>query len=80
MIQIIHKILVLIKNHMDYFKDNIFEFLFKKYNRLLFFKKIIFFSKYIMMENPRPEKEKVIKDIRNLFRLKKNKMTLQLMI
>ena len=32
------------------------------------------------MENPRPEKEKVIKDIRNLFRLKKNKMTLQLMI
>ena len=44
MIQIIHKILVLIKNHMDYFKDNIFEFLFKKYNRLLFFKKIIFFQ------------------------------------
>ena len=24
-----------------------------------------------MMENPRPEKEKMIKDIRNLFRLKK---------
>ena len=24
MIQIIHKILVLIKNHMNYFKDNIF--------------------------------------------------------
>ena len=24
-----------------------------------------------MMENPRPEEEKIIKDIRNLFRLKK---------
>ena len=32
------------------------------------------------MENPRSEKEKIIKDIRNHFRLKKNKMTLQLKI
>ena len=40
MIYIIHKILVLIK---DYLKDNIFEFFFKKYNRLLFFLKNIFF-------------------------------------
>ena len=40
---IIHKILVLIKNHMNYFKDNIFKCFFKKYNRLLFFKKINFF-------------------------------------
>ena len=39
MIHIIHKALVLIKNHMSYFKDNISEFLFKKYNRLLFFYK-----------------------------------------
>ena len=30
------------------------------------------------MQNPKPGEEKVIKDIRNLFRLKKNKMTLQL--
>ena len=30
-----------------------------------------------MMENPRLEEEKIIKDIRNLFRQKKNKMTLQ---
>ena len=36
MIYIIHKVLVLIK-------DNIFEFFFKKYNRLLFFKIVIFF-------------------------------------
>ena len=42
-IYIIHKIFELIKNHMNYFKDNIFKCFFKKYNRLLFFKKIIFF-------------------------------------
>ena len=39
MIHIIHITLVLIKNHMSYFKDNISEFLFKKYNTLLFFYK-----------------------------------------
>ena len=43
MIYIIHKILVLIKNHLNYPKDNIFKCFFKKYNRLLFFKKITFF-------------------------------------
>ena len=51
MIYIIQKILVLIKNHMNYFKDNIFECFFKKYN-----------GKCIMMENPRSEEEKIIKD------------------
>ena len=40
----IHKILVLIKNRLNYLKDNIFECFFKKYNRLLFSKKIFFFS------------------------------------
>ena len=30
----IHKILVLIKNYLNYVKDNIFECFFKKYNRL----------------------------------------------
>ena len=45
MIHIIHEILVLIKNHIKYLKDNIFEFSLKKYfyfynkRRLLFFKK-----------------------------------------
>ena len=33
-----------------------------------------------MMENPRSREKKIIKDIRNLFRLKKNKMTQQLMV
>ena len=44
MIYIIYKILVVIKNHLNYLKDNIFKFSFKKYNRLLFFFKKIIFS------------------------------------
>ena len=32
-IQIIHKILVLLKNHLNYLKDSIFECFFKEYNR-----------------------------------------------
>ena len=32
------------------------------------------------MENPGPEEAKIIKDIRNLFRLKKSNMTRQLKI
>ena len=43
MINAIHKILVLTKNHLNYLKDNISECFFKKYNRLLFFTKINFF-------------------------------------
>ena len=35
MIHIIYKILVMIKNYLNYLKDNIFECFFKKYNRLL---------------------------------------------
>ena len=42
MTHIIHKILVLIKNHIYYLKDNIFKFFFKKYNRPLFFLIILF--------------------------------------
>ena len=43
MIYIIYQILVLIKNHLNYLKDNIFELFFEKYNRLLFFLKKIYF-------------------------------------
>ena len=46
MIHIICKMLVLIKNHLDYLKDNTLEFFFKKYNSLLFFSKNIFFIIY----------------------------------
>ena len=34
--------LVLLKNHLNYLKDNILECFFKKYNRLLFFLKKLF--------------------------------------
>ena len=43
MIHIIRKILLLIKNHLNYLKDNIFEYFLKKYNRLLFSLKKNFF-------------------------------------
>ena len=43
MIYTTHKILVLIKNHLDYIKDNTFECFFNKYNRFLFFKKSNYF-------------------------------------
>ena len=42
-IYIIHKILVLIKNHMNYGKDNISVFFFTKYNKPLLFQKKYFF-------------------------------------
>ena len=41
-IYIIHKILVLIKNHLNYLKDTIFECFFKKHNRLLSLRKNLF--------------------------------------
>ena len=45
MIYIIHKMLVLIKNNLNYLKDSVFECFFKEYNRLLiFFFKNNFFS------------------------------------
>ena len=48
MIYTIHKILVSIENHLNYVQDNIFECVFKEYNKLLiFFKKIVFFSQNI---------------------------------
>ena len=44
MIYIICKLLVLLKNYLNYLKNNISECFFKKYNKLLFLEKIIFFS------------------------------------
>ena len=46
--------------------------LFKEYNRFLFFfKKSLFFSQHIILENLRSEEGIIIIDIRNLFRLRK---------
>ena len=47
MIYIIYKMLVLLKNHLNYRIDNIFKCFFKKYSRILcFLKKIFFFITY----------------------------------
>ena len=69
MIYIIHKKLVLLKNHLNYLKDSSLKCFFKEYNR--FFFPIIFYSTY---DNGKLslEQENIIKDIRNLFRLRKN--------
>ena len=72
MIYIVHKMLVLVRNHLNYLKDNIFNYLFKSYHRFLLSEKKIVFSEHIMMEKQRPAEENIIKDIRHLFRLKKN--------
>ena len=62
---------VLLKNHLNYLEDSTFGCFFKERNRLLFFKKIYFFSQHVMMKSLSLEAENTIKDIRNLFRLEK---------
>ena len=44
MIHIIHKILVLLKNHINYLKNNIFQFFLRTIIDFYFFKKNYFFS------------------------------------
>ena len=47
LIYIIHKMLVLIRNNLNYLKDSIFECFFRKYNRLLvFIENDFFFTTY----------------------------------
>ena len=55
---------------MNYLKDSFFKSFFKEYNRLLDVKKIKT-SQHIMMESLSLEERNIIKDIRNLFRQKK---------
>ena len=43
MIYIIHKMLILLKNHLNYLKDINFEGFFKEYNRFFIFLKRIYF-------------------------------------
>ena len=38
-IYIIHKMLIMLKNHLNYLKDSIFECFFNEFNRLLIFLK-----------------------------------------
>ena len=70
MIYIIYIISVLLKISWINFKIT-FSNVFKEYNRLFFvLHELIFFSQVIMVKNSRFEKDKKIKDVRNLFRLK----------
>ena len=71
MIYIIYKILVLLKNHLNYLKDNIFKCFVKKCNRLLDIFLKNFFSQYIMIGNLSLEQENITKDIKNIFSLEK---------
>ena len=46
-IYIIHKILLLLKNHLNYLEDSIFESVFKEYNILFYiFSNYFFFATY----------------------------------
>ena len=69
-IYVIHKMLVLLKNHLNYLKENIFECFFKEY-KCFFNEYNTLFSQHIMMKSLSPKEENIIKDIRNLFGLKK---------
>ena len=46
MIYIIHKMLLLLKNHLNYLKSSTFEWFFKDYIRLFIFFKTFFFVTY----------------------------------
>ena len=77
MIYKVHKILVLLKNYLNYLKDSILECFFKEYNRLSFYFFIylfIYFNIFFSAYNDgkfKSWRKKTIKDIRNPFRLKK---------
>ena len=49
MIYTIQKMLVQLKNHMNYLKDSIFECFFEEYNKLFFFLNL--FSQHIIIES-----------------------------
>ena len=65
-IYIIHAMLILLKNNLNYFKNSIFECFFKEYKRLL-----IFLNNYFHKIKLSLEEENITKDIKNIFRLKK---------
>ena len=74
MIHIIDKILILLKNHLNYLKESISQCCFKEYNRILFYFILFYFFTTYNNGNLSLEEENIIKDIRNLFRLKKTKL------
>ena len=69
MIYIIHKMLVLLKNHQNYSKESISECFFKEHNIIFFSNKLL--TQHIIMESLSFDEENMIKNIRNLFRLER---------
>ena len=66
MINIIHKMLVLFKNHLNYLST--FEYFLRSIIDSFF---LIFFLKHLMLDSLILEEENIIKGILNLFRLNK---------
>ena len=62
LICIIHKMLVLLKNHLNYIKDSIFKCFFKEYDKILsFFFFFLNFLQHAMMESLSLEEENMLK-------------------
>ena len=70
MIYIIHKMIVLLKNHLNNLKDSILNAFVRSIIGFYFCYENYFFSQHIMLVSLSLE-EKIIKDIRNIFKLKK---------
>ena len=66
MIYIIHKMFLLLKNHLNFLKDSIFESFLKKKN-----------SQHITVSSLSLEEENIIKDIRNIFGQEKETKTIK---
>ena len=58
---IIHKMLVLLKNHLNYIKDSIFKCFFKEYDKILSFFFFFNFLQHAMMESLSLEEENMLK-------------------
>ena len=58
---IIHKMLVLLKNHLNYIKDSIFKCFFKEYDKILSFFFFKNFLQHAMMESLSLEEENMLK-------------------
>ena len=74
-IYITHKMLELLKNHLNFIKDSITKCFFKGYNRRSF--SCLFIYLFIFASR---EEKIITKDMRSLFRLKKELNILQLKI
>ena len=61
LICIIHKMLVLLKNHLNYIKDSIFKCFFKEYDKILSFFFFFNFLQHAMMESLSLEEENILK-------------------